>query len=99
MPRRTVNIPAGLDRAVRSLQARMIVELDKDVAYTDALTAILFLGFMRPGPKGEVHAFWKPGAPRLEPEEFNELLEEYSPTKREFIELLDLLPQHSTDEK
>lgn len=93
MPRRTVNVADGLDRAIRTFQARMIVDLDRDVTYTEALNNVLLLGFLRPGPTGEVHAYWKPGSPKADMDDLRGVEEGMDMGMVQFLGLMSMLPQ------
>ena len=91
MPRRTITVAEGFDRAVRSYQARMILDLDRDVTYTEALNVVLAHGFLQPG-RTEPTAFWKVGDPKLAKEDYDALLKGFVPRDQlQFEGLLDNL--------
>ena len=92
MPRRTITVAEGFDSAVRSLQARMILDLDRDVTFTEALNVVLAYGFLQPG-RTEPTAFWKVGDPKLATkEDYDALLKGFVPRDQlQFEGLLDNL--------
>ena len=62
MPRRTVTVPTGFDKAIRSYQAKLMRLNNRDVTYTEAINYVLFWGFLGgPRAEGEIIAFWKEG--------------------------------------
>lgn len=93
MPRRTVTLSPGFDKAIRSFQARMIVEHDRDVTFTEALNSVLCLGFLRPGPEGNIQAFWKPQNSGLSDEDFWELVEGFDIYGFRFFDVMATLPK------
>ena len=93
MPRRTVNVSNGFDKAIRSFQARMIVENDRDVTYTEALNAVLCLGFMRPGPDGNIPGFWKPGSPNLSWDDMWDVMDGFDVDGFQFFDIMNMLPK------
>jgi hypothetical protein len=101
VPRRTVTIPTGFDKAIRSYQAMLMRTLNRDVTYTEALNYVLLFGF-RGGPiyEGgrddceEFIAFWQEGGQEREAslEEFKDLLDGFDIQKIKFDGILDSLP-------
>lgn len=92
MPRRTVTIAPTLDKAIRSLQAKLLKERDRDVTYTEALNFVLLNGFLRPWHTGKRIAFWKEGNPEVSWEEVVNMVDKYESEKLYFEGWLDMAP-------
>ncbi len=91
MPRRTVMVSQGFDRAIRELQAKMLLALERDVSYTEALNVVLYLGFLRADEQGQTLAFWKQGEREITEGQTSALLEAFDFDKDRIREVLDAL--------
>ena len=100
MPRRTVTVPPGFDKTIRSLQARLIQSLNRDVTYTEALNVVLFHGFLRPWSDGKTVAFWREGDEEATAQEVLQLKHDYNSNEIRFDGLLDAMgPDPDGEEK
>lgn len=91
MPRRTITIATGLDNGVRSYQATLIRQLNKDVTYTEALNIVLVMGFFRPGTT-TMDAFWKDAGGEATQEDREALLEGFLDREKLRLEgIIDML--------
>ena len=91
MPRRTVMVSQGFDRAIRELQAKLLLTLERDVSYTEALNVVLYLGFLRADEQGQRLAFWKQGDREITEGQTTALLEAFDFDKDRIDEILDVL--------
>ena len=91
MPRRTVMVSEGFDRAIRELQAKLLLALERDVSYTEALNVVLYLGFLRADEQGQRLAFWKRGEQEVTERQTDALLEAFDFDKDRISETLNAL--------
>lgn len=91
MPRRTVSIPTGIDKAIRELQATLLRLRNENTTYTEALVIVLLHGLLQPGTR-ETIAYWKYGNPRASKEDYKAIVEGYDPGRIAFEGLIDQLP-------
>ena len=91
MPRRTIMVSQGFDRAIRELQAKLLLALERDVSYTEALNVVLYLGFLRADEQGQRLAFWKQGELEITELQTTALLEAFDFDKDRIDEILDVL--------
>ena len=101
MPRRTVMVSQGFDRAIRELQAKLLLALERDVSYTEALNVVLYLGFLRADEQGQRVAFWKHGETEMTERQTDALLEAFDFDKDRILAVLDAIGvsgmQHPSD--
>ena len=91
MPRRTVTIALGFDKAIRGLKGRLIPKLDRDVTFTEAPNYVLFTGILRPWPDGKIIAFWREGDEVASEQEIVELKKGYDFNQLRFHGWLDCM--------
>ena len=91
MPRRTVTISPGFDKAILRLQGRLIPSLNREVTYTEALNIVLFHGFLRPWGDGKIRAFWRDGDHEISEAEVAQMTEDYNSNPLRFDGLLDAM--------
>ena len=91
MPRRTVMVSQGFDRAIRELQAKLLLTLERDVSYTEALNVVLYLGFLRADEQGQRLAFWKQDEQEITEGQTDALLEAFDFDKDRIAETLSAL--------
>ena len=91
MPRRTVMVSQGFDRAIRELQAKLLLTLERDVSYTEALNVVLYLGFLRADEQGQRLAFWTQDEQEITMSQAGALLEAFDFDNDRIEETLNVL--------
>lgn len=90
MPRRTVTVAEGFDKAIRGFQAKLLKSLNTDVTFTEALNIVLYMGLM-PGPDKKP-PYWREGSEKLSEQDINDLLKGFDLLQRLHFEgLIDNL--------
>ena len=91
MPRRTVMVSQGFDKAIRELQAKLLLALERDVSYTEALNVVLYLGFLRADEQGQRLAFWKQDEQEITEGQTDALLDAFDFDKDRIRETLNMI--------
>jgi hypothetical protein len=84
-------VSQGFDRAIRELQAKLLLALERDVSYTEAVNVVLYLGFLRTDEQGQRLAFWKHGENEITEKQTDALLEAFDFEKDRIHEILEVL--------
>ena len=91
LPRRTVMVSQGFDKAIRELQAKLLLALERDVSYTEALNVVLYLGFLRADEQGQRLAFWKQDEQEITEGQTDALLDAFDFDKDRIRETLNMI--------
>ena len=84
-------VSQGFDKAIRELQAKLLLALERDVSYTEALNVVLYLGFLRADEQGQRLAFWKQGEQEITERQTDALLDAFDFDKARISETLNVL--------
>ncbi len=84
-------VSQGFDRAIRELQAKLLLALERDVSYTEALNVVLYLGFLRADEQGQRLAFWKQDEQEITEGQTDALLDAFDFDKDRIRETLNMI--------
>ena len=84
-------VSQGFDKAIRELQAKLLLALEREVSYTEALNVVLYLGFLRADEQGQRLAFWKQGEQAVTEGQTDALLDAFDFDKDRIRETLNVL--------